>query len=227
MIQEFGYILIHGFGGDVSEVQALADYLTSNGCQTVCPKLKGHTGKRNDLKGVTYQDWVVSVEDELFKLQKEIDRIVLVGFSMGGLIALNLSLKYQISALITINTPIYFWDIKRIAKNIISDIQKGELKNTQRYLHSSTSLPFEALMNFRIFLDKTKPLLPQIKCPIFVLQGKDDDVVRHQSADYIFNKVASEIKLMKYYDNSGHTMLKSPVAHQAIGDIDSFLKTLL
>jgi len=221
------FILIHGFGGDISEVQSLADHLLSIGYQVVCPKLKGHTGAKADLKEVTYQDWVSSVAEEISKLQNEYDQLILVGFSMGGLIAFNLAQRFSISALITINTPIYYWDIKQIVCNIITDIKQGEFNHTKRYLDNSLGFPVEALINFRLLLNKTKPVLGKINCPVFVLQGRDDDVVRHQSADYIYNNVASSIKQIKYYDHSGHTMLKSAAAAEAIFDIMAFLNEKL
>jgi carboxylesterase len=220
------FILIHGFGGDISEVQSLAEYLVQLDYRVVCPKLKGHTGDKADLKRVTYQDWVNSVEEEILKFQK-IDQVVLIGFSMGGLIAINLAYKFSISALITINTPIYYWDIKQIVFNIINDIKQGKFNHTKRYLDNSLGFPIEALINFRALLNKTKPVLGKINCPVFVLQGRDDDVVRHQSADYIYNNVASSIKQIKYYDHSGHTMLKSAAAAEAIFDIMAFLNEKL
>lgn len=105
-------LIIHGFGGGVNEVKILADYLTDKGYVTSCTKLKGHTGNGKDMLDANYNDWISSAEEDLKKLMETTRNIVIIGFSMGGLIAVNLACKYNIKAIITINTPIYYWNLK-------------------------------------------------------------------------------------------------------------------
>jgi Esterase/lipase len=100
------FLLIHGFGGGVHEVKPLAEHLISNGFEAVCPLLKGHSAARKDMQKVTYEDWIDSAEKELLTLKKTGGDIILIGFSMGGLIAFNFAYKYDVKTIITINTPI-------------------------------------------------------------------------------------------------------------------------
>jgi carboxylesterase len=90
--------------------------------------MRGHMGSRKDLAFIKYTEWIKSVELSLIELQAQYERVVIIGFSMGGLIAVNLATKYEVDGIITLNTPIYHWDIKRIIKNIISDINKRDYK---------------------------------------------------------------------------------------------------
>jgi carboxylesterase len=60
-----------------------------------------------------------------------------------------------------------------------------------------TAFPISALYNFKAVLIKTKPLLNQIGCPVFIAQGLRDDTVHKKSAEYIFENVSSKEKHIK------------------------------
>jgi carboxylesterase len=165
-----GCLLIHGFGGGVKEVFPLAERLREEGYKVICPILKGHTGRRKDLKGITYQDWITSAEAGLQDLLGECDEVYLIGFSMGGLIAINLALNYKVCGVVTLNAPIFYWDIKRIVLNIIEDIRKGKPENIKHYIRSGGSFPLSALLNFRKLLNKTKPKIKEVQCPVLLLK---------------------------------------------------------
>src|SRR5690554_6482409 len=107
-------LIIHGFGGGLHEIKPLAEYLTNFNYDVVCPVLKGHSASRRDMKKATYTDWIDSAESELLKLMKTGDDVLLIGFSMGGLIAFNLACKYDIKAIVTINTPIFYWNLFQV-----------------------------------------------------------------------------------------------------------------
>lgn len=222
-----GCLVIHGFGGGTNEVEPLAIHLAEKGYDVVCPVLKGHTGKREDMKNANYLQWIDSAEQELMKLQTNCDDIYIIGFSMGGLIAFNLAERHDIKAIVTINTPIYYWNIKRILTNLIEDLRGRDLKNFRRYMKSSRSSSFSALRNFLLLLNLTKPKLKSIKCPVYIIQSLDDDTVRHVSANFIFDNLSSSTKCIKLYENGGHLILRSQMAEQIISDIEVFLKGLL
>lgn len=227
MSNKIGCLLIHGFGGDFEEVRYLAEHLKNKGYNVLCPSLKGHTGRRKDLAGVAYTDWIKSAEEDLIRLRENSERVFIVGFSMGGLIGANLCEKYDIDGLVTLNTPIYYWDVKVIFKNIINDFKTKDFQNIRRYMVSSGKFPISALYNFRRLLGITKYKLGKIQCPIFVVQAKDDDTVRRTSAKYIFDKIGSEKKKIKYYNNSGHVILTSPAAKEVSSEVEDFLCGLL
>lgn len=50
---DIGCLILHGFGGDVKEVAPLAACLIDQEYKVLCPSLKGHTGRREDLEGVS------------------------------------------------------------------------------------------------------------------------------------------------------------------------------
>ncbi len=218
------FLIIHGFGGGVDDVKPLAQYLNSLGYDAVCPVLKGHAGTKEDMKKTTYNEWIDSAEHELLSLQKEGDEILLMGFSMGGLIAFNLASKYNIKGIVTINTPIYYWNMKQVTLNLADDIKNKKRENIRRYIQAKNNTPIYALIQFQLLLHKTKPKLEKITCPILMIQAEDDDTVRRKSVDYINMHVSSNDKTIRYFQEGGHLILLSPVAEKAIFCIEDFLR---
>lgn len=223
MNNRIGCLVIHGFGGSIKEVEPLVLRLLEREYKVMVPSLKGHTGKREDLKNISYTEWINSAESNLLSLLSSCEVVYIIGFSMGGLIAINLGLKHQIGGIVTINTPIYYWNVKRIMINIASDIVKRDLRNSRRYLNSSKQLPFTALLNFKLLLSKTKSKIKDLKCPIYIIQAINDDTVRKSSANYLFNHVGSEVKQLKFFDCSEHHILWSSDADKATEHIIEFL----
>ncbi|SHI45583.1 alpha/beta hydrolase [Lutispora thermophila] len=221
-----GCLIIHGFGGSIYEVEPLAEYLAKEGFVVSCPQLSGHTGRIQDMKKATYEDWISSAEEELLKLKERADDISIVGFSMGGLIGVNLACKHDIKALVTINTPIHYWNLNRVFLNLIEDIKNRKTDNLQRYMRARKNSPVAAMYNFLLLLNQTKPLLCNVKCNVLLIQAKDDDTVRMKSVDYLYEYLSSENKKIKYYDKGGHQILRSQSADEVITDVTSFLKSL-
>ena len=221
---KLGCLIIHGFGGGIYEIKSLDNHLKEYGYINSCPKLKGHTGNGKDMKTADYKDWIASAEEELISLMKKTTNVIIIGFSMGGLIAVNLANKYEIKAIVTINTPIYYWNISRVILNIYDDFNNRELSNFRRYIRAKKASPTIAMVNFLRLLKCTKAKLSNIKCPFLIMQTKDDDTTRLKSADYIYDNISSVDKRIRLYDKGGHLVLVSQYKDRVLKDIEEFVR---
>lgn len=227
MNNKVGCLVIHGFGGDIKEVAPLASCLTNQGYNVFCPSLKGHTGRRKDLQGVGYNDWIASAEEGLLALLADCDVVYIIGFSMGGLLAINLGLKHNIGGIVTINTPIFYLNIKRAFLNSINVLIRKDFKTISRNIKASRALPFSSLLNFILLVKATKPQIKGLSCPIFVAQAIDDPTVRKSSANYIFQRTGSQIKRLEFYDSTEHLILLSQEGDLVIKHIIEFISLLV
>lgn len=223
---QIGCLVIHGFGGDTKEVAPLASYLIDQGYKVLSPHLKGHTGRREDLKGVSYSEWIVSAEEDLLSLLAECKEAYIIGFSMGGLIAINLGLKHPIRGIVTINTPIYYLNIKKSFMNIVNLLIKNDFETLSRYVKRSRALSFSSFLEFRLLVKTTKPQIKDLRCPIFVAQAIDDPTVKKNSANYIFENTGSSIKRLEFYPSSEHLILLSKEADLVTKDTIEFIREI-
>ncbi|MDD2361429.1 MAG: alpha/beta hydrolase [Oscillospiraceae bacterium] len=197
------YIIIHGFGGGLEEIGYLKEYLIKNDISPRCVLLAGHGGTKKELRKSKYMDWIRSGEQALEKAKNEYDSVVLMGFSMGGLICSYLETKYKVDGLVLINTPVYYWNIKVIAKSIIDDIKNRRCDNISYYKKAAFKTPIRSCIQFLRLLAKSKKIFQNIECPTLVIQCKNDETVKPKSAAFIERKIERDITV-KYYEGGCH-----------------------
>lgn len=217
-MEKTGVLLLHGFAGNPDEVKPLRDFLTERGCRVECPLLSGHGETKTELSKTTHEDWIMSAEQAYHRLSKECGCIVAVGFSMGGLLAVNLW-NYGLKGLVTVNTPVYYWNLKVIAANLFSDFRRYGRK----YLEASADKPLSSLLEFLRLLTRTKPMFGSITCKTLVIQALDDDTVHYKSADYILRRVRAK-KTAFLLPRGGHMIFYSKSGPEVCKAIERFIK---
>lgn len=218
-MSKMGILLIHGFAGKREEMKPLYNYLVEKGYTVELPLLAGHEGTKEDLSRVSYKDWLTSVELSYLELSKKCDEVILIGFSMGGLLAAHLW-NYKLAGFITVNTPIYYWNPAMIVKNLFQNFNYY----TKKYFEASTDKSLSTMFEFQKLLSNTKPMFENIRCKTMVIQTLDDDTVYHKSADYIYRKVCANKSIMKL-PTGGHMVLQSSNWKQVCEAIEQFIST--
>ncbi|WP_126428538.1 alpha/beta hydrolase [Brevibacillus marinus] len=207
-----GCLIFHGFAGDIYEVLPLAQALKEAGYAVECPTLDGHGLSRRHLAASTRHNWLASAEEAYKRLAMRAERIVLIGFSMGGLLAVQIAARCPAEFLVLINTPYFYWDIGQAFRNLNRDFRS----HLSRYLNSLLRIPLSSMLQFRLLLAETKRLLPTVVCPCLILQAKQDDTVKAISAEYLKRQLGSADCSLHYFPASGHKLLLDVEAEQAI-----------
>ena len=97
-----GLLLIHGFTGTPYEMKPLSKYLAAEGYTISVPLLKGHGTKPQDLLSCSWYDWFSDVKENLFLLRKTCKKIIVIGLSTGGTLALHLAAHYQVEGVVAL-----------------------------------------------------------------------------------------------------------------------------
>lgn len=216
-----GCLLIHGFAGDINDILPLAKELREEGYQVECPTLEGHGTTRRLMAKSTRHEWLNSAKEAYKRLSMRVDSIVVIGFSMGGLLAFHLATSFPVKLLITINTPYKYWDVKEALHYLREDFST----HSRRYIYSIGRIPFSSMLQFRRLLSETKPLLPKIRTPYVLLQAKHDDTVHAVSAEIIANHVdKAAAPQISWYEHSNHYLLHGPEKEQAIAHVMATIK---
>lgn len=87
-----GVLLVHGLTGTPNEMRLLAKGLNRGGFAVYAVQLAGHCGTPDDLIRVRWTDWTASVHAGAERLRAQVDRVVVMGLSMGAVLALELAI---------------------------------------------------------------------------------------------------------------------------------------
>jgi carboxylesterase len=213
--EKIGVLLLHGFTSSVKTVSGLVPRLEAEGIPYRMPVLRGHGTVYTDLHGCTAQDWIDDAEAALNDLAKEVDKVVVVGLSMGGLIAINLGIRRPdvICGVCTWAASLLFRDpltplasvMARVvdawpSPNAFNDLSLAlESENYPRF-------PTDAFVSLRNFARDTGLRLGQMKLPICVMHSKADQIISPISANVIYRDVSSVHREIHWFRKSGHEM---------------------
>lgn len=225
-----GVLFIHGFTGGSFEVRPFMNYLklhTDWDVQLV--KLPGHDISL-ELRQVSASSWLMEAELAYRNLQKEVDHVMVVGFSMGGLIALYLALRYPVDKLILLSAAARYISPRHLMGDLSTVLTEKVVKryppNTFYHLYDYklTHTPLHAIREFLKIVKTVEPYYDLITTPVCIVQGKKDGVVPHTSAQYLFDRLGSEKKEIIYSDCGKHHICYSDDCDEWFSKVLCFMR---
>ncbi len=85
-------LAFHGFGGSPNELQPMLDRVHDAGFAVRAPLLPGHGTSVAELQDRTFAEWLGAARTELADARAAHGSVVVLGFSMGSLVAMELAL---------------------------------------------------------------------------------------------------------------------------------------
>ena len=102
---EVGILLVHGFTGAPKEMRWMGEYVAQHGYTSLGVRLAGHATHPADMIRSRYTDWLASIEDAYAMLRGWVDRVVMIGLSMGGVLSLTAASMFPVSGVVAMSTP--------------------------------------------------------------------------------------------------------------------------
>lgn len=225
-----GLLCIHGFTGGPYEIEPFVQNIEEKTDWIVkVPTLPGH-GPTLSLTELTAEIWMMEAEQALRLLQKQVDRVFVVGFSMGGLIALYLSLRYKIDRLVLLSASAKYIkgvQILEDVKDIVADVVQGNLSTNafyHLYEYKLTHTPIRAAIEFMRVVKMVEPYYESVTVPVCIVQGKKDGIVPFTSAQYLYDRLGSEEKSMVTSECGKHLICYSEDCDEWFDEVLSFLE---
>ncbi len=197
-----GVLFIHGFTGGTYEVQPFITYVKKHTDWSVeVPTLPGH-GVTLNLANTSAESWMMEAELALKKLSNRVDRVIVVGFSMGGLIAMYLSLRYRVDKLILLSAAAKYISPRILLEDVriilTESITKKYTANTFYHLfdYKLTHTPIRATFEFLKVVKMVQPYYGLIDTPVCIVQGEKDGIVPFSTAHHLCEMLGSEEKLL-------------------------------
>jgi carboxylesterase len=239
-----GCLLLHGFSGSPGEMRGLADHLAQQGFSVLAVRLAGHGGSPDELAAATRNDWLDSAEAGLHQLRERCPQVSIIGFSMGGALAILLAGKHQLARLVTLSTPLMLqgdWRLNALGvvrhfvpwyymlekANFDDPVARAEFsklypdrdlsdKTVQDALRKEARLSVGAIDELRRLLATARANLSAVRVPTLVMHGRNDMVAPLVSAELIMSNISSPQKELVWWDDTGHQMLVSGPYHEKI-----------
>ena len=212
-------LVIHGFGSCPHEMKALGEYLNRQGLTVEGILLPGHGTSPYELEKTTWQDWYGKVEGTYLELEKNYSRVFVVGFSLGGVLALHLA-AYQSVERLVILSPYIFLDYKwflilppRFYANTIGRLFRfirrpilGSINDPEALSQhvAYRLLPMKAVRSSFELVDWVKEEVESVHAPILIIQSLNDKAVSPRSAQWVYDQVASNKKKLVWVERANH-----------------------
>lgn len=233
-----GCLLLHGLTSSIATVDGLVPHLMARGIPYRVPVLRGHGGLPGDLVGVTWRDWYVDASAALEDLLQQCGQVVVVGLSMGGVVALHLAAERgeQICGVVAIapalrlvGTPVEQARLaclalvgRHISVNPLNAYLDTEL--AARSTNYPTA-PARAVLSLAGYGRKVARLIPRVRAPLLVLYAPNDRIVDPRMARALFARAGTPAarKQLVAFPNSGHEMLLDREAPSVIAAVMRFV----
>jgi carboxylesterase len=199
-----GALLLHGFMGSPKEMRPLGRALADAGVTARGILLPGFAGDIANLRRVRAADWVDAARAAWHEVRQRHERTLLVGFSMGGAVALQVAAEDEPDALVLLAPHWRFADRRAMAlpllKHVMRDFRPfgnadfanpevrqtlretfGDLDlddpATQRRLRDQTAVPTRTLDELRQVSGGAGRAARRVTSPALIIQGRDDRTV--------------------------------------------------
>jgi carboxylesterase len=238
-----GVLLIHGFGGIPAELRLLGEFLAKRGYTVESVLLARHGRLPEALHGIRWPEWYRGVEAAYHELRARCERVVVIGFSLGGLLALHLAAKEPVDGVVALAPALQLrggWPLRLlpVAQYIVRWYYPFQFANFSdpkvrtmisekggdvdwddpaaiRKIRTSVRIPTGAINEIVRLGQQVRRELPQIHVPVLVLQGKRDQVVEPAGAQHTFAGLGSQDKQLVWFEQSRHE-LAADVEHQQV-----------
>ncbi len=190
-------VTIHGFGKKVShEFDPFAKYFRSKRYEVIQFDMYD---VEND-EDIHYKDWISRAENQMQEIVKKNRPIILLGFSMGGVIASYLASIFPVKILILCAPAFQYLDLPKITAQgvkLIKSIGKGTKADT---IDSKRTKAFtEVVSNYKASIDL-------VDCPVLFLHGTSDEIIPVESSREAYKNLDSK-KRMILLEGAKHRFL--------------------
>lgn len=201
------------------------------GFSVQAPLLPGHGENWHAMTEVRLQDWIEAVRLTYLSMRNDERPVAIIGFCLGGALALRLAGELYPRAICTLATPVrplpeatfpLSGGICSVEKNI-NDSSSVEVRRwRQRGCHPVVPEPFFA--QYQQLLEELLLALPSVKSPLLVAQSRNDAITTPEDAERIVACVQSERRKLVWSRRAGHALPIDTGRRALFSEIVSFLE---
>ena len=206
-----GALVVHGFTSNVGPMRGVAEALATVGFAVSAPLLPGHGTKVEDLAECTWDDWYGAALEAYRDLAGEVDRVAVVGLSMGGAIAAVLAADHpEIAGVVCINAPV--GPSPEMLEGVLALEAAGEeylpaigsdIADPDMVESAYELTPVRAVRSLIESAAGLVDLVTEIRCPVLIMTSAEDHTVPPTDSDRLADLVSGPVERLSL-DRSYH-----------------------
>lgn len=217
-----GILILHGFTGNAAQLELMCKYYQGLGYAIARPTLPRHSGRINDILKFDPVKAYNKAGAWLNQLSSQVDEVFIIGFSFGGNLAVDLSLKKneKVKAIIAIEMPVllrfkllFMSYVVRPLLVIfgIEIIKKHRYYYRGRYEDDESDhmsfIPLRAIGEVvRYIRKKTKASIALVNKPFMLIHSEKSDLLSNRNAKFIYNTVPHSDKELYIVPIDNHNL---------------------
>jgi esterase/lipase/1-acyl-sn-glycerol-3-phosphate acyltransferase len=231
-----GLVLAHGYLGCPGELHGLASYLQERmDLPIYLARLGGHGTAPGQLARAAWEDWLDGVERACALMRARAGRVVVGGFSTGGLLALMAAAArgHALAGVFAMNPPVRLMDGKaRMAGAVDTWNQMAAAVGVPGRYEYVTNHPEFPRINYHLnpvhaiheltrLLSIAPAQMPRVVAPTLIIQGDHDPVVNAAAATDLLHHIGAAEKTLVPMAFKRHGIVQgegAPVVWRRVGE---------
>ncbi|MCL1963709.1 MAG: alpha/beta fold hydrolase [Firmicutes bacterium] len=229
---ENALLLIHGFTGSPSHMRTVGEAAHAAGFSARGILLPGHGATVEAMEKSNDAQWWEACRAAYQEMLGAYRRVAVGGLSMGGILTLLLAEAFEPSAIILFAPAIRYKRrvnhlspvVKRFARQMKwkpHAYVPGEFLSDYDYGYAGA--PVSKVEDMTRLQRKARKALPEITCPLLVIQSHRDESVHRTGPEIITRGASSRVKEIAWVDRSRHVCTIGPDRAYVNGRVIDFL----
>lgn len=195
-------VTIHGFG--VQRKHEMDDFIEYYAKKKKMKIISFDMFDIDDENDNDFHQWIMTAEKKLENALSKYNKVYLLGFSMGGVIASHLASLYPVEKLILISPAFIHFHIENYTNIAIQTSKKLFVKEKKK----TVSIPKSFYPAFINCVKEYKNDIRKVKCPVLLIQGDDDEIIPLKSSEWAYEQIDHDQKRCVILHKGKHRILQ-------------------